>query len=111
MTNAELARQLELFADLQELEGENRFRIRAYRTAAHNVYELPDQVEALIGAGSDLEQIPGVGKEIAEKLRTMVATGELPQLTELSRKIPLGVAEVMRVKGIGCLDGAGGRQR
>jgi len=101
MTNAELARQLELFADLQELEGENRFRIRAYRTAAHNVYELPDQVEALIDAGSDLEQIPGVGKEIAEKLRTMVATGELPQLTELSRKIPLGVAEVMRVKGIG----------
>ena len=101
MTNAELARNLELFADLQELDGENRFRIRAYRTAAHNVYELPDQVTALIASGSDLEQIPGVGKEIAEKLRVMVETGEMPQLVELSERIPVGVANVMRVKGMG----------
>ena len=101
MTNAELARHLELFADLQELEGENRFRIRAYRNAAHNLLELPEPVAALIAADADLEQIPGVGKEIAEKLRVMVSTGEFPQLTELSEKIPLGVTEVMRVKGIG----------
>ena len=101
MTNAELARHLELFADLQEIQGENRFRIRAYRNAAHNILELPEQVEALIAAEADLEQIPGVGKEIAEKLQVMVSTGEFPQLTELSQKIPLGVTEVMRVKGIG----------
>ncbi|MFA5550821.1 MAG: helix-hairpin-helix domain-containing protein, partial [Trueperaceae bacterium] len=101
MTNAELARNLELFADLQELDGENRFRIRAYRNAAHNVYELPDQVASLVASGSDLEQIPGVGKEIAEKLRVMVETGEMPQLSELSARIPVGVASVMRVKGMG----------
>ena len=101
MTNAELARQLELFADLQGIEGATRFRIRAYRTAAHNLLELPEQVEALIASGADLEQIPGVGKEIAEKLRIMVSTGEFPQLTELSQKTPLGVTEVMRVKGMG----------
>lgn len=101
MTNAELARHLDLFADLQELAGENRFRIRAYRTAAANILELSDQVESLIAGGADLEEIPGVGKDIAEKLEVMVRTGELPQLTELSQKIPLGLTEVMRVKGIG----------
>lgn len=101
MTNAELARHLDLFADLQELAGENRFRIRAYRTAAANILELSDQVESLIAGGADLEEIPGVGKDIAEKLEVMVRTGELPQLTELSQKIPIGLTEVMRVKGIG----------
>jgi len=101
VTNAELARHLDLFADLQELAGENRFRIRAYRTAAANILELSDQVESLIAGGADLEEIPGVGKDIAEKLEVMVRTGELPQLTELSQKIPLGLTEVMRVKGIG----------
>ncbi len=101
MTNAELARHLDLFADLQELAGENRFRIRAYRTAAANIRALSDQVESLIAGRADLEEIPGVGKDIAEKLEVMVRTGELPQLTELSQKIPLGLTEVMRVKGIG----------
>ncbi len=101
MTNAELARHLELFADLQELAGENRFRIRAYRNAAHNIFELPEQVGSLIAQGAELSSIPGVGKEIAEKLQVMVATGELPQLTEIAKTIPLGVAEVMRVKGMG----------
>src|SRR5690606_15463890 len=101
MSNAELARHLELFADLLEIEGENRFKIRAYRNAARTIYDLPEQVEAMVADGADLTQIPSVGKEIAEKLEAMVATGELPQLSELSQKIPLGVTEVMRVKGMG----------
>lgn len=101
MSNAELARHLELFADLLEIEGENRFKIRAYRNAARIIYDLPEQVEAMVADGADLTQIPSVGKEIAEKLEAMVATGELPQLSELSQKIPLGVTEVMRVKGMG----------
>lgn len=101
MSNAELARLLELFADLQEIAGENRFRVRAYRNAAHNLLELPEQVENLLGADADLTTIPGVGKEIAEKLAAMVSTGELPQLTEMAQQYPLGLAEVMRVKGMG----------
>lgn len=101
MSNAELARHLELFADLLEIEGENRFKIRAYRNAARTIYDLPEQVESMVADGADLTQIPSVGKEIAEKLEAMVATGELPQLSELSQKIPLGVTEVMRVKGMG----------
>lgn len=101
MSNAELARLLELFADLQEVAGENRFRIRAYRNAARSLLDLPEQVEVMLADGRDLTQIPGVGKEIAEKLQTMVQTDELPQLTELARQVPVGVAEVMRVKGMG----------
>lgn len=101
MTNAEIARHLELFADLQELAGENRFRIRAYRNAAHSILELPEQVAVLVGKGEDLTAIPGVGNDIADKLKVMVATGQLPQLNDLAKTIPIGVAEVMRVKGIG----------
>ncbi len=101
MSNAELARHLELYADLLEVEGENRFKIRAYRNAARTIFDLPEQVDDMVEAEADLTTLPGVGKEIAEKLEAMVKTGELPQLTELAQKIPVGVAEVMRVKGMG----------
>ena len=39
--NSDIARSLDKLADLLELEGANPFRIRAYRTAARVVGELP----------------------------------------------------------------------
>ncbi len=101
MSNAELARRLEQLADLSELNGDNPFRVRAYRNAARAVIDNPEQIEDLLAAGADLTTIPAIGKETAEKLTTMVNSGELPQLDELAEKVPLGLVEVTRVKGIG----------
>lgn len=101
MTNAELGRQLAQLAALSELAGENPFKARAYRKAARTVLELDQQVEDLLAHGADLMQLPGIGKEIDEKLRVMVETGSLPQLAELAETVPLGLIDVTEVPGVG----------
>ncbi len=101
MTNAELARNLELLADLSELDGANSFSVRAYRNAAATVRALEEQVASLLASGFELTQIKGIGKEIAAKLRVMVETGQLPQIAALLERVPVGLLEVVRVKGVG----------
>ncbi len=101
MTNAELARNLDLLADLSELDGANSFSVRAYRNAAATVRALEEQVTSLLTSGFDLTQIKGIGKEIAAKLKTMVETGALPQIAALQERLPLGLLEVVQVKGVG----------
>jgi DNA polymerase (family X) len=101
MSNAELARRLDQLADLSEIDGDNPFRVRAYRNAARRLRELEEQISDLLDHGADLTEIEGIGKEIAEKLRTMVQTGRLRQLDELAERVPIGLTEVVRVKGVG----------
>ena len=101
MSNAEIARQLDRLADLSELDGDNPFKVRAYRNAAATLRDLERPVEDLLRAGADLTAIKGIGKEIAAKVRTLVETGAMPQLVELEERVPTGLLEVTRVKGIG----------
>lgn len=101
MSNAELARKLDQLADLSEIDGDNPFRVRAYRNASRRIRELEEQIADLLEHGADLTEIEGIGKEIAEKLRAMVATGRLSQLDELAERVPIGLTEVVRVKGVG----------
>lgn len=101
MTNAQLARMLDQLASLSELDGENSFKVRAYRNAAVVLRELHQQVEALLTDGFDLTTLKGIGKEIAEKVTVMVRTGSLPQLAALAERVPIGLLEVVQIKGIG----------
>ncbi len=101
MSNAEIARHLRRLADLSELDGDNPFRVRAYRNAADAIGDLETPVEDLLAQGADLTQVKGVGKEIAEKVRTLVQTGVMPQLAALEQRVPVGLLEVVKVKGVG----------
>src|SRR5690606_3299800 len=91
MSNAEIARQLDRLADLSELDGDNPFKVRAYRNAAATVRDIEKPVEELLKAGADLTTIKGIGKEIAAKVRTLVETGVLPQLAELEERVPVEI--------------------
>ncbi len=100
--NAEVARIFREAADLLELQGANVFRVRAYRTAARTVEELPESVEKLLGGdGKALTSLPGIGKDLAGKIVEIVRTGSLPLLAELERAAPAGAAELMHVRGVG----------
>ncbi len=101
MTNADLARLLEKLAALSELNDANPFRVRAFRNAARTVRDLEEQVPDLLERGVDLTEIRGIGKEIAQKLRTMVGEGRLPQLDELATSVPIGLIAVTEVPGVG----------
>jgi len=84
MDNEGIARALDEVADLLEIEGASVFRVRAYRGASRTVAALASPVATLPedGAGS-LEGLPGIGKDLAGKIRELAETGELKLLHEL----------------------------
>ncbi len=101
MTNGDIARILGQLAALSELNDDNPFRVRAYRAAAQTILDLDDQILDMVQRGDDLTEIKGVGKELSEKLQTIVATGGLPQLDELKAAVPVGLIAVTEVRGVG----------
>jgi DNA polymerase (family 10) len=100
MKNFEIARQFDLMADLLEIKGENLFRIRAYRRASQNVESLTEDVETLAGAGR-LDEIPGIGKDLAGKITEYLRTGRIKDVEAAKKEIPAGVVELMNVPGVG----------
>jgi len=101
MTNAEIAAVLDQVADLLEFKGENPFRVRAYRNAARTLGDLPRSISEMLQRDQPLTEIGGVGKDLAEKVTTLVNTGRLPLLDELQAEIPQSVLAIMRVPGLG----------
>ncbi len=100
MKNFEIARQFDLMADLLEIKGENPFRIRAYRRASQNVESLTEDVEAL-GAAGRLDEIPGIGEDLAGKITEYLETGRIKDVEAAKKEIPAGVVELMNVPGVG----------
>jgi DNA polymerase (family 10) len=102
MTNVEIAAAFEEIADLLEVQGANQFRIRAYRNAARTIRELPEALSDIAAdAHRKLTDLEGIGKDLAEKIATLLDTGELPMLKELLAEIPASVLELLRVPGLG----------
>ncbi len=99
--NSEIADAFREMADLLEIEGANQFRVRAYRNAARTIEELPTNVRDMVEDGKDLTDLSGIGKELAEKIKTMVETGELPQLKKLEDRTPAELAKMLTIEGLG----------
>jgi DNA polymerase (family 10) len=98
--NLEIARAFDLIADLLELKGENPFRIRAYRRAARNLEALTEDLETLAAQGR-LDEIPGIGPDLAGKIGEYLETGRMEALESLRREVPAGLADLMGVPGVG----------
>ena len=99
--NAEIAGALNDYADLLEISGANQFRVRAYRTAARNIGELPHSVSDMVKQGEPLSSIPGLGKELTAKVEEMVTTGSLSQLEDFKQEFPAGLLDITRLGGLG----------
>ncbi|MFL5952374.1 MAG: DNA polymerase/3'-5' exonuclease PolX [Gaiellaceae bacterium] len=98
--NVDVADQLDLLADLLEIEGEASFRVLAYRKAATRIRETAGSVAelALNGRAKDLQ---GIGKTIEEKIVQVVEDGEMHALTKRKQVIPTEVVSFMRLPGLG----------
>jgi DNA polymerase (family 10) len=100
--NAEIADVFDEMADLLEFRGENPFRVRAYRNGSRAIRELDESVASILADSSrDLSKIPGIGKTLRDKTKTLVETGTLPQLVELREAIPEVVIAMARIPGLG----------
>jgi len=100
MKNDEVARFFDRMADLLEIQGENQFRVRAYRRASQSLDNLGEDVEA-VARDDRLGEIPGIGRDLADKIREILATGRLKDLDARLADIPAGVVELMTVPGLG----------
>jgi DNA polymerase (family 10) len=89
-------------ADLLELQGGDRFRIRAYRGAARSVEAESESVLARVTRGRKaLLGIGGIGPALAAVIEEIATTGRFPALERARRLGPSGIQELMRLEGIG----------
>ncbi|HEY9150986.1 MAG TPA: helix-hairpin-helix domain-containing protein, partial [Gammaproteobacteria bacterium] len=73
--NSEIAETFARLADLLELEDANPFRVRAYRNASRIVGSHSRSMADMIQQDEDLSRLPGIGKDLAGKIETLVQTG------------------------------------
>ncbi len=102
MENPEIAQVFDEVADLLALQEANPFRVRAYRNAARTIRDLAEPAAQLVAEpGRSLEELPGIGVDLAGKIRTLLQTGDLPLRRELRRQVPAGLRDLLGVPGLG----------
>jgi len=99
--NSDIADILNHTADLLEIQGENPFRIRAYRNAARTIQNLSKSVAELISENGDLTKYSGIGKDLAGKIEEIVKSGSFRLLDDLKKNIPEGLSQLIDVSGLG----------
>ena len=102
MSNADVARVLVDLADRREIQGANPFRVRAHRGGARTVETLAEPIALLVeDPERSPDELPGIGKDLAEKITSIVETGRLDQLDELREQVPAEVVAMLRIPGLG----------
>lgn len=99
--NEDVAAIFDEMADLLEIEGDNPYRVRAYRNAARTVRHLGRELADMVERGEDLTRLPGIGKELAAKIREIVATGHARALDKLHRRVPASLEALLKIPGLG----------
>ncbi len=99
--NADIAAIFEEIADLLEIQGENPFRIRAYRNAAREMQSLGVPASEMLAKGEDLTELPGIGDDLAAKIREIVETGKCKALEKLRAKFPPTITTLLKLPGLG----------
>ena len=88
---------LEKIAIYMELNGENTFKVSAYRKATQSleIDERPlDEIE-------DVTELKGIGKGVGEVIDEYRKTGESSYLKELQQLVPEGLIPLMKIQGLG----------
>jgi len=99
-SNIQIADIFEEIADLLELKGDNPFKIRAYRKVAANMLSMSDDINKYVKEDT-LTKLPGVGKDLADKIKEILTTGTLKSYEKLKKSIPKGLLDIMLIQGIG----------
>ena len=99
MENPLIADRLEAFASLLELAEANPYGARAYRRAAETIRATPLPVAQLV-RDRRVRELRGIGPGIEARLRELVETGEIAELTELERELAPGLVGLGRYLGL-----------
>ena len=100
MKNNIIAGIFRSIAELLEIKGDNPFRIRAYLRAADSIEGLKEDIQTL--AQEDrLSEIPGIGEDLAAKIKEILATGACQHYEKLKKDVPEGVVRMLEIPSVG----------
>jgi len=99
MTNDDIAKVFSRLATMLEIDGANPFRVRAYREAARVLGELTEPAAQLDAQA--LKGLPGIGGDLAAKIRDVIDTGTTALFEETKLKVPLEVVALTELQGMG----------
>lgn len=99
MKNVQVAKILNEIAAILEMKGVE-FKPRAYRKAARTVESLSKPIEEIYEEGN-LQELPGIGESIAEKIAEIIDTGSSSYYESLKKEMPVEVDELTAIEGIG----------
>ncbi len=99
MDNQGVAQVFSNIGDLLEIKDANPFKIRAYRNAADIVGHMAERITDLTDA--QLLDLPGIGKDLAAKIRELVDTGSLAFYDALRKEFPPSILDMLRLQGVG----------
>ncbi len=102
MKNREIAK---IFYEISEYLAMDKvpFKPQAYEKAAISIEALQDDIREVYKKGGlkALEEIPGIGKSIAEKIEEYLKTGKIRYYEEFRKKLPIDLEEITKVEGVG----------
>jgi DNA polymerase (family X) len=100
MDKSEITDILEEIAVLLELKGENPFKARAYTNAARALDNFEGDIAQLV-AEDRIEELPGIGEALHQKITELVKTGHLKYYEDLRASIPEGLLAMMDIPSLG----------
>ncbi len=100
MKNQEISLEFRNIAKILEIKGENLFRIRAYERAAQNIDSLTENIQKFADEDK-LEEIPGIGKDLAQKIKEFLKTGKIKAFGEIKKSMPSGLLELVNIPTVG----------
>lgn len=99
-TNKDVAKILKNHAAVLEVIGADRFRTRAYEQAGESIENMSEEVFHVWKEGN-VEDVPGVGKSIAEHLEELFTKGKVNDFKKAAEKVPAGMYELLQIPGVG----------
>ncbi|MCI0337720.1 MAG: DNA polymerase/3'-5' exonuclease PolX [Acidobacteria bacterium] len=100
MINEEIADIFEKMSRVLAFKGANRFRALAYERAARSLRDLEEDLPEMAREGK-LEDIPGIGKDLAGKIQEYIKTKRIRQCDQERRDVPEGLIALMDIPGLG----------
>lgn len=102
MDNKQIAKILYEISQVLEIQ-DVPFKPRAYEKAAMNIETLEKDASEIYASGGvkALQDIPGVGQSIAEKIEELIKTGRLRYYQDLKKKFPVELSEMSAIEGLG----------
>lgn len=96
---AKIFSEISLYLEMDNIP----FKPQAYESAALALEGLSEDVEDIYKKGGEraIEEIPGIGKSIAEKIIEYLKTGKIKYYEDYKKKMPVNIGELTSIEGVG----------